>query len=102
MYENPCAPTYGTIIQFVITICIILPIIGINYYFCTTPKSSENKDILILSNEIEDGSQKNAIKQIVPRKIDNSASRRIATQAYVSILGNLGVALASLSAIDNN
>ncbi len=38
----------------------------------------------------------------VPRKIDNSASRRIATQAYVSILGNLGVALASLSAIDNN
>ncbi len=38
----------------------------------------------------------------VPRKIDNSASRRLATQAYVSILGNLGVALASLSAIDNN
>lgn len=38
----------------------------------------------------------------VPRKIDNSATRRLATQAYVSILGNLGVALASLSAIDNN
>lgn len=38
----------------------------------------------------------------VPRKIDNSASRRLAAQAYVSILGNLGVALASLSAIDNN
>lgn len=38
----------------------------------------------------------------VPRKLDNSASRRLATQAYVSILGNLGVALASLSAIDNN
>lgn len=38
----------------------------------------------------------------IPRKLDNSASRRLATQAYVSILGNLGVALASLSAIDNN
>lgn len=38
----------------------------------------------------------------VPRKLDNSATRRLATQAYVSILGNLGVALASLSAIDNN
>ena len=33
----------------------------------------------------------------IPRKIDSSASRRIATQAYVSILGNLGIALASLS-----
>ena len=67
------APRYGSIIQFIITICIILPIIGINYYFCTTPKSSENKDIPISSNEIEDGSQKNAIKQIVPRKIDTKA-----------------------------
>ena len=38
----------------------------------------------------------------VPRKIDNSATRRLATQAYVSILGNLGVALASLSAINDN
>lgn len=38
----------------------------------------------------------------VPRMIDNSASNRLATQAYVSILGNLGVALASLSAINNN
>ena len=37
----------------------------------------------------------------VPRKLDNSASRRLATQAYVSILGNLGVALASLSAIND-
>ena len=42
-------------------------------YFCTTPKSSENKDIPISSNEIEDGSEKNAIKQIVPRKIDTKA-----------------------------
>jgi len=38
----------------------------------------------------------------VPRKLDNSASRRLATQAYVSILGNLGIALASLSSINNN
>ena len=38
----------------------------------------------------------------VPRKLDDSATRRLATQAYVSILGNIGVALASLSAINNN
>ncbi len=38
----------------------------------------------------------------VPRMIDDSSSQRLATQAYVSILGNLGVALASLSAINNN
>ena len=38
----------------------------------------------------------------VPRKLDNSSTRRLATQAYVSILGNLGVALASLNSINNN
>ena len=38
----------------------------------------------------------------VPRKIDNSATRRLTTQAYVSILGNLGIALASLSAINDD
>ena len=38
----------------------------------------------------------------VPRKLDESTSRRLATQAYVSILGNLGIALASLSSINNN
>ena len=37
----------------------------------------------------------------VPRALDESAPRRIAAQAYVSILGNLGVALASLSAIND-
>ena len=37
----------------------------------------------------------------VPRKLDKTASNRMATQAYVSILGNLGVALASLSAISD-
>ncbi|MEK9780763.1 MAG: SLBB domain-containing protein [Gammaproteobacteria bacterium] len=37
----------------------------------------------------------------VPRAIDESASRRLATQAYVTILGNLGIALASLSAIND-
>ena len=38
---------------------------------------------------------------IVPRALDESAPRRLATQAYVSILGNLGIALASLSAIND-
>ena len=38
----------------------------------------------------------------VPRKLDDSVTRRLATQAYVSILGNLGIALASLSSINNN
>ena len=38
----------------------------------------------------------------VPRELDDSAPRRLATQAYVSILGNLGIALASLSAINND
>ncbi len=37
----------------------------------------------------------------VPRELDDSAPRRLATQAYVSILGNLGIALASLSAIND-
>ena len=38
----------------------------------------------------------------VPRELDESTPRRLATQAYVSILGNLGIALASLSSINNN
>lgn len=38
----------------------------------------------------------------VPKKLDESTPRRLATQAYVSILGNLGIALASLSSINNN
>lgn len=38
----------------------------------------------------------------VPRELDESTPRRLATQAYVSILGNLGIALASLSTINNN
>jgi len=38
----------------------------------------------------------------VPKKLDDSVSRRLATQAYVSILGSLGIALASLSTINNN
>jgi len=37
----------------------------------------------------------------VPRELDDSAPRRIATQAYVSILGSLGIALASLSALND-
>ena len=38
----------------------------------------------------------------VPREIDKSTPNRLAAQAYVSILGNLGIALASLSSINNN
>ena len=38
----------------------------------------------------------------VPRAIDNSATQRLAAQAYVSILGNIGIALASLSSINSN
>lgn len=38
----------------------------------------------------------------VPRVLDESMPRRLAAQAYVSILGNLGIALASLSSISNN
>ena len=38
----------------------------------------------------------------VPRKLDESTATRLAAQAYVSILGNLGIALASLSSINNN
>ena len=38
----------------------------------------------------------------VPRGIDDTATNRLAAQAYVSILGSLGIALASLSSINNN
>ena len=38
----------------------------------------------------------------VPREIDEATPRRLAAQAYVSILGNLGIALASLSSINND
>jgi len=38
----------------------------------------------------------------VPRAIDETTSNRLAAQAYVSILGNIGIALASLSSINNN
>ena len=34
--------------------------------------------------------------------IDNSATNRLPAKAYVSILGNIGIALASLSSIKNN
>jgi polysaccharide export outer membrane protein len=38
----------------------------------------------------------------VPRELDEATPKRLAAQAYVSILGNLGIALASLSSISNN
>ena len=37
----------------------------------------------------------------VPRKIDNTLSNRITAQAYATILGNIGVTLASLSALND-
>ncbi len=38
----------------------------------------------------------------VPKEIDNASSRALAAQAYVSILGNLGLALASLNSISDD
>ena len=38
----------------------------------------------------------------VPREVNEATPRRLAAQAYISILGNLGIALASLSAITDN
>ena len=38
----------------------------------------------------------------VPREVNQATPRRLAAQAYISILGNLGIALASLSAITDN
>lgn len=38
----------------------------------------------------------------IPRELDESTPKRLAAQAYVSILGNIGIALASLSSINNN
>lgn len=38
----------------------------------------------------------------IPRKLDNSLSNRLTAQAYATILGNIGLSLASVSAINNN
>ena len=38
----------------------------------------------------------------VPRKIDDTLSSRLTAQAYASILGNIGLTLASISSINNN
>ena len=38
----------------------------------------------------------------IPRIMDESISNRIAAQAYASILGSIGITLASLSSINNN
>ena len=37
----------------------------------------------------------------VPRALDKSTPRRLAAQAYVSILGNLGISLASLASLND-
>ena len=60
------------------------------------------------TRNIFESSPKNKIKIypgsiiFIPRELDDSTPKRIAAQAYVSILGNLGIALASLSSINNN
>ena len=38
----------------------------------------------------------------IPRELDDATPRRLAAQAYVSILGNIGIAIASLASINNN
>ena len=56
---------------------------------------------------IFESSPKNEIKIypgsiiFVPRALDNSAPRRLAAQAYVEILGNLGISLASLASLND-
>ena len=82
-------------------------------------KFADNESIYILhpngesqlyrsKRNIFESSPKNEIKIypgsiiFVPRELDDSAPRRLAAQAYVSILGNLGIALASLSAINDD
>ena len=82
-------------------------------------KFADNESIYILhpngesqlyrsKRNIFESSPKNQIKIypgsiiFVPRELDESTPRRLATQAYVSILGNLGIALASLSAINDD
>ena len=36
----------------------------------------------------------------IPRKVNNSVANRLTAQAYATILGNIGVTLASLSVLD--
>ena len=56
---------------------------------------------------IFESSPKNEIKIypgsiiFVPRALDNSAPRRLAAQAYIEILGNLGISLASLASLND-
>lgn len=55
-------------------------------------QNNPNKDVILHPGSII----------FVPRALDDSATNRLAAQAYVSILGNIGIALASLSSINNN
>lgn len=82
-------------------------------------KYADNKSIYILhpNGETERYSKKRNIFEsqpessitiypgsiiFVPKEIDNTTSRALAAQAYVGIIGNLGLALASLSSINSN
>ena len=59
------------------------------------------------SNYNFENSPKNEIKIypgsiiFVPRVLDDSTPKRLAAQAYISILGNLGIALASLASLND-
>ena len=95
---------------------------GVDYFVDKSggfKKYADKKSIYILhpngesqlyssTRNIFESSPKNKIKIypgsiiFVPRELDDSTPRRIAAQAYVSILGNLGIALASLSSLNNN
>jgi len=65
-----------------------------------TINSSSPLSFVILDNDVQLIYPGSII--FVPRELDEATPRRIAAQAYVSILGNLGIALASLSSINNN
>ena len=65
----------GTVIEFIIHVCLILPIVGVNFYFCSTRKSTD-KDITTnanLSKGHEEDNRENVINETVPRKIDTKA-----------------------------
>ena len=94
---------------------------GIEHYINKSggyKKYSDNKSIYILhpngnqlysaKRNIFESSPEKSIKIypgsiiFIPRELDDSTPRRLATQAYVSILGNIGLAIASLASINNN
>ena len=62
-----------------------------------TKKLSISKNIF--SNQPIDAELYPGSVIFVPRKINNSSNRALAAQAYASILGNIGVSIASLAVL---